>query len=106
MAKNHTISLVVIIMIELVMVNVQATTHNNGGYEEKISRECLASCIKSCAKSGVILPFCLPACLIQCSHAPPSHSNAIIKCTSNCAQSTCSKYVLSGNSLFIIFQIF
>ncbi|KAK1378571.1 hypothetical protein POM88_025315 [Heracleum sosnowskyi] len=100
MAKNNTIRLVVMIMFELLMVNVQATIHNNGSYENKISEACLAKCIKSCWKGGVLPPLCLPACLIACGKTPESHSDDVIKCTSNCAQSTCSKYIISDvNSL-------
>ena len=101
MAKNNIIRVVVLIMIQLIMVNVVATTHHNSGYDNKLSRKCLADCIKKCVQGGVLPPLCFPSCVIACS--PESHSDTAMKCTSNCVESTCSKYIGLGNYLFFIY---
>ena len=106
MAKYNITGLVVLIMMVLIAVNVGATTHNNSDYENKISRKCLADCIKKCVKGGVLPPLCLPSCLIACRTSSPqsqSDVDGVMKCTSDCAQSTCSKYIVLGNCLFVIF---
>lgn len=88
-------------VIELIVVNVGAVlTHNSGGYGEKISLGCIASCGVSCVKTGEFLPICLAACLLTCSKAPKLDSDAAKQCSTTCAQSVCSKYIGSGNSLF------
>ena len=106
MTKYNIIRLVVLIMLVLTVVNVGATTHNNSDYENKISRKCLADCIKKCVQGGVLPPLCFPSCLIACRTSSPqlhSDADAVMKCTSDCAQSTCSEYIVLGNCLFVIF---
>ena len=77
MTKNNIIRVVVLIMIQLIMVNVVATTHHNSGYDNKLSRKCLADCIKKCVQGGVLPPLCFPSCLIACrTSSPQLHSDA------------------------------
>lgn len=103
MSKYNIGKLVAVIMvIELVMVNVGAkATHNNGDSGNKISLGCIASCVVICIRSEELFPICMAACLLgNCSNNPSSHSPAVKRCTTACAQSTCS--IGSGNFLFVM----
>ena len=90
---------VTMMVIELIIVDVRATTHKNDNYIEKVSLGCIVTCTTTCSKIAEAFPVCMALCLLTCSKDPKSNSEAVKKCSTSCAQSVCSKYG-SGNSLF------
>lgn len=101
MAKINIIA--TIIMIELIMVTLGAATIYENNNVKKVSLGCIAKCAVSCIDTGEIMPVCMAACLLTCKGALNSDSPVVKRCTSTCAQSTCSKYI--GGNFSIICSI-
>lgn len=99
MAKNNVMKLVeMITMIELILVGAAAAAVDKNGvdHQQDFTPKCQLLCALKCVGAGILGPVCFATCLLQCCD-PPVVSDTIRKCTSTCAQSTCSKYAASGN---------
>lgn len=95
MAINIVKKLISVIMVlELVMM-ATATLRINGVHEENISPTCILLCGAECKDKGILAPICFVKCLFNCK-MDPAVSDDVKMCASNCAQSTCFKFV-EGN---------
>ena len=100
--------LVTMMVIELIIFHGETTqTQNNSGYGIK-DTPCDAYCQKICAYAGDGFEACYAGCLLVCD-PPKSVPDVVKRCTSTCIQSTCSKYIHSGNTnllikLYVIYQ--
>ena len=110
MTKNNMVKLLVTMMvIELIIFYGETTdeTHNNSGYGNKESA-CDAYCQKICSMPPDDFGACYAVCLLTCQDPPKSVPDVVKRCTSTCIQSTCSKYLHSGNTLltklYVIYQ--
>ena len=89
------------------MMIASADYSNVSLYESKnFSPTCIITCTAMCKGKGWQTPICLAKCLLNCKDTP-TVSNDVRVCTSTCAQSTCSKFIDSGNKKIysIIFSI-
>lgn len=97
MTINNAMKVItMIILLKLIMI--AATDHINGDFYEPsgFSPTCIITCTAMCKGKGWRTPICLAKCLFNCKDAP-TVSHDVPVCTSTCAQSTCSKFVDSGN---------
>ena len=96
MAKNMIMKTITsMILFELIMI---ASAHNNGDHVN-MSPACLTACQKFCTKDGHLDPVCLSKCISVC-WATPIVSDHVRVCTSSCVQSSCAKFIDSGNLNF------
>lgn len=89
--NNITKLITMIIVLELIMIVATLTLHIN--VDEKVSHspQCYWHCVKLCFGN----PICLIQCLASCIDIPVETEDAR-RCTTTCAQTTCSKFVGSS----------
>ncbi|KAK1392306.1 hypothetical protein POM88_011362 [Heracleum sosnowskyi] len=98
MAINNVMKLITTIMVlELIVIAAQASTHNYSGYDHTdfVSVTCVADCRALCKGKGW---WCFTKCIFKCKDVPVVSEDVPV-CTSNCAQSKCSKFVGSDTNM-------
>lgn len=102
MAISIVKKIISVIMVLELLIMATATSRINGGHNEKFSFSptCILLCGAECKDKGILTPICFVKCLFNCKMTP-AVSDDIRVCTSNCAQSTCSKFI-EGNQQILL----